>query len=538
MTKYIFITGGVVSSLGKGIAAASLGLILKSRGLKVVNQKFDPYLNIDPGTMNPYQHGEVFVTDDGAETDLDLGHYERFTDVNLSQSSNTTAGRVYLSILNKEREGGFNGGTVQVIPNVTDEIRRRMMLAAEETGADVIITEIGGTVGDIESLPFIEAIRQIKYEVGVENCAYIHLTLLPYMKKAQELKSKPTQHSVQDLQGLGIQPDIIMLRSEIPVDAGTREKLALFCNVSTDCIIQNLNAKSIYEVPLMMEQEGLGTVVCRVLGLEDKPSQLQDWAAMVDRFYHPAKTIRIALVGKYIELHDAYLSVVESLIHGGIAANVAVDIDWVDAEECINPEATAQRLKDAQGIIVPGGFGVRGIEGMIQAAQYARTAKVPYFGICLGMQIQVIEFARNVLRMENANSSEMDKDTAYPVIDLMSDQNGAILGGTLRLGKYECTLAKGSLAETAYGSTSIWERHRHRYEFNNKYREAFEKSTLRLTGINPERNLVEIVEQEGHPWMVGAQFHPEFKSRPNRAHPLFREFIAASVANSNITSNS
>lgn len=538
MTKYIFITGGVVSSLGKGIAAASLGLILKSRGLKVVNQKFDPYLNIDPGTMNPYQHGEVFVTDDGAETDLDLGHYERFTDVNLSQSSNTTAGRVYLSILTKEREGGFNGGTVQVIPNVTDEIRRRMMLAAEETGADVIITEIGGTVGDIESLPFIEAIRQIKYEVGVENCAYIHLTLLPYMKKAQELKSKPTQHSVQDLQGLGIQPDIIMLRSEIPVDAGTREKLALFCNVSTDCIIQNLNAKSIYEVPLMMEQEGLGTVVCRVLGLEDKPSQLQDWAAMVDRFYHPAKTIRIALVGKYIELHDAYLSVVESLIHGGIAANVAVDIDWVDAEECTNPETTAQRLKDAQGIIVPGGFGVRGIEGMIQAAQYARTHKVPYFGICLGMQIQVIEFARNVLGMAGANSSEMDKDTAYPVIDLMSDQNGAILGGTLRLGKYECTLAEGSLAEAAYGGTSIWERHRHRYEFNNTYREAFEKSSLRLTGINPERNLVEIVEQEGHPWMVGAQFHPEFKSRPNRAHPLFREFIAASVANSNTTSHS
>ena len=535
MTKYIFITGGVVSSLGKGIAAASLGLILKSRGLSVVNQKFDPYLNIDPGTMNPYQHGEVFVTDDGAETDLDLGHYERFTDVNLSQSSNTTAGRVYLSILNKEREGGFNGGTVQVIPNVTDEIRRRMMLAAEETGADVIITEIGGTVGDIESLPFIEAIRQIKYEVGVENCAYIHLTLLPYMKKAQELKSKPTQHSVQDLQGLGIQPDIIMLRSEIPVDAGTKEKLALFCNVSTDCIIQNLNAKSIYEVPLMMEQEGLGTVVCRVLGIEDKPSQLQDWTAMVDRFYHPTKTIRIALVGKYIELHDAYLSVVESLIHGGIAANVAVDIDWVDAEECTNPETTAQRLKDAQGIIVPGGFGVRGIEGMIQAAQYARTNKVPYFGICLGMQIQVIEFARNVLGMAGANSSEMDKDTAYPVIDLMSDQNGAILGGTLRLGKYQCALTEGSLAEAAYGSTTIWERHRHRYEFNNKYRSDFEKSTLRLTGINPERDLVEIVEQEGHPWMVGAQFHPEFKSRPNRAHPLFREFIAAAVAHSNKT---
>ena len=532
MTKYIFITGGVVSSLGKGIAAASLGLILKSRGLKVINQKFDPYLNIDPGTMNPYQHGEVFVTDDGAETDLDLGHYERLTDESLSQSSNTTAGRVYLSILNKEREGGFNGGTVQVIPNVTDEIRRRMLLSAQETGADVIITEIGGTVGDIESLPFIEAIRQIKYEVGVENCAYIHLTLLPYMKKAQELKSKPTQHSVQDLQGLGIQPDIIMLRSEIPVDAGTKEKLALFCNVSTDCIIQNLNAKSIYEVPLMMEQEGLGKVVCRALGLEDKPSQLSDWAAMVDRFYHPAGKVRIALVGKYVELHDAYLSVVESLIHGGIAANVEVDIDWVDAEECTDEAATAQRLKDAHGIIVPGGFGVRGIEGMIQAAQYARTHKVPYFGICLGMQIQVIEFARNVLGLTGANSSEMDKDTAHPVIDLMSDQNGVILGGTLRLGKYECQLTEGSRAAAAYGSQTIWERHRHRYEFNNTYRTLFEESSLRLTGINPERNLVEIVELDGHPWMLGAQFHPEFKSRPNRAHPLFREFIAASVKNS------
>ncbi len=532
MTKYIFITGGVVSSLGKGIAAASLGLILKSRGLKVINQKFDPYLNIDPGTMNPYQHGEVFVTDDGAETDLDLGHYERFTDESLSQSSNTTAGRIYLSILNKEREGGFNGGTVQVIPNVTDEIRRRMLLPAQETGADVIITEIGGTVGDIESLPFIEAIRQIKYEVGVENCAYIHLTLLPYMKKAQELKSKPTQHSVQDLQGLGIQPDIIMLRSEIPVDAGTKEKLALFCNVSTDCIIQNLNAKSIYEVPLMMEQEGLGKVVCRVLGLEDRPSQLADWTAMVERFYNPAGTVRIALVGKYVELHDAYLSVVESLIHGGIAANVSVELDWVDAEECTDQTAAARRLKDAHGIIVPGGFGVRGIEGMIQAAQFARTSKVPYFGICLGMQIQVIEFARNVLGLTGANSSEMDKETAHPVIDLMSDQNNAILGGTLRLGKYQCDLASGSLAQAAYETGAIWERHRHRYEFNNKYRAQFEESSLRLTGINPERNLVEIVELDGHPWMLGAQFHPEFKSRPNHAHPLFREFIAASVKNS------
>lgn len=531
MTKYIFITGGVVSSLGKGIAAASLGLILKSRGLKVINQKFDPYLNIDPGTMNPYQHGEVFVTDDGAETDLDLGHYERFTDENLSQSSNTTAGRVYLSILNKEREGGFHGGTVQVIPNVTDEIRRRMLLSAQETGADVVITEIGGTIGDIESLPFVEAIRQIKYEVGVENCAYIHLTLMPYMKKAQELKSKPTQHSVKELQGLGIQPDIIMLRSEVPIDSGTREKLALFCNVNADCIIQNLNAKSIYEVPLMMEQEGLGKVVCRVLGIEDRQTDLTEWTNMVNRFYNPKKSVTIALVGKYVELHDAYLSVVESLIHGGIANEAEVTIKWFDSEEFTDEATTVAALSQADGIIVPGGFGDRGIEGMILAAQYARTHNVPYFGICLGMQIQVIEHARHVLHMEDANSTEMNPNTTHPVIDLMPDQNGVVLGGTLRLGKFRCALTEGSIAQKAYESQEIWERHRHRYEFNNKYRKEFENSTLLLAGINPERNLVEIVEQKNHPWMVGVQFHPEFKSRPNRAHPLFREFIAASVAN-------
>ena len=531
MTKYIFITGGVVSSLGKGIAAASLGLILKSRGLKVINQKFDPYLNIDPGTMNPYQHGEVFVTDDGAETDLDLGHYERFTDENLSQSSNTTAGRVYLSILNKEREGGFHGGTVQVIPNVTDEIRRRMLLSAQETGADVVITEIGGTIGDIESLPFVEAIRQIKYEVGVENCAYIHLTLMPYMKKAQELKSKPTQHSVKELQGLGIQPDIIMLRSEVPIDSGTREKLALFCNVNADCIIQNLNAKSIYEVPLMMEQEGLGKVVCRVLGIEDRQTDLTEWTNMVNRFYNPQKSVTIALVGKYVELHDAYLSVVESLIHGGIANEAEVTIKWFDSEEFTDEATTVAALSQADGIIVPGGFGDRGIEGMILAAQYARTHNVPYFGICLGMQIQVIEHARHVLHMEDANSTEMNPNTTHPVIDLMPDQNGVVLGGTLRLGKFRCALTEGSIAQKAYKSQEIWERHRHRYEFNNKYRKEFENSTLLLAGVNPERNLVEIVEQKNHPWMVGVQFHPEFKSRPNRAHPFFREFIAASVAN-------
>lgn len=527
MTKYIFVTGGVVSGLGKGIAAASLGLILKSRGYKVVNQKFDPYLNIDPGTMNPYQHGEVFVTDDGAETDLDLGHYERFTDASLSQSSNTTAGRVYLAVLNKEREGGFHGGTVQVIPNITEEILRRMLLSTEETKADVIITEIGGTVGDIESLPFMEAIRQMKYKVGEDNCCYIHLTLVPYMKKADELKTKPTQHSVKELQELGIQPDIIMLRTEQPVDMGTREKLASFCNVDTSHVIQNLNARSIYEVPIQMEQEGLGKAVCETLGLKNTKSNLDDWQKMVDRFNNPKQAVTIALVGKYIELHDAYLSVVESLTHGGIHNEAAVTIDWVDAETLVDDRTTAERLKNADGIIVPGGFGDRGIEGMIRAAKYSRINKVPYFGVCLGMQIEVIEYARNVLGYTDANSTEMNKNTKYPVIDLMPDQNGKILGGTLRLGKYECKVTPGTLAEKAYGVKTIWERHRHRYEFNNKYREEFKKAGLIIAGINPERDLVEICEVPDHPWMLGVQFHPEFKSRPNKAGPLFRDFIKA-----------
>jgi CTP synthase len=529
MTKYIFITGGVVSGLGKGIAAASLGLILKSRGYKVINQKFDPYLNIDPGTMNPIQHGEVFVTDDGAETDLDLGHYERFTDATLSQSSNTTAGRVYLSVLNKEREGGFHGGTVQVIPNITEEILRRMLLSTDETGADVIITEIGGTVGDIESLPFMEAIRQMKYKVGEENCCYIHLTLVPFMKKADELKTKPTQHSVKELQELGIKPDVIMLRTEHDIGQTTRERLAAFCNVDPSCVIQNLNAKSIYEVPLQMEKEGLGQAVCKVLGLKESQSQLDDWKKMVDRFNNPKRKVTIALVGKYVALHDAYLSVVESLIHGGIHNEAEVEIDWVDSELLTDDKTTAARLKNADAIIVPGGFGDRGIEGMINTAKYARTKKVPYFGICLGMQILVIEYARNVLGLAGANSTEMNKDTPYPVIDLMPDQNGKILGGTLRLGKYECAVAAGSLVEKAYGSKTIWERHRHRYEFNNKFRDDLKNAGLVISGINPERDLVETCEVPGNPWMVGVQFHPEFKSRPNKAGPLFRDFIAAAV---------
>ncbi|MBQ7159386.1 MAG: CTP synthase [Treponema sp.] len=531
MTKYIFITGGVVSGLGKGIAAASIGLILKSRGLKVVNQKFDPYLNIDPGTMNPFQHGEVFVTDDGAETDLDLGHYERFTDATLSQSSNTTSGRVYMTVLQREREGGYNGGTVQVIPNITEEILRRMLLSTTETNADVIITEIGGTVGDIESLPFIEAIRQIKYQVGEENCCYIHLTLLPYMKKAGEIKTKPTQHSVKELQELGIQPNILMLRSDITIDSATREKLALFCNVDTDCVIQNTTARSIYEVPLQLESEHIGDAVCKVLGLKTGPSELTEWTKMVDVFRNPKQRVKIALVGKYVDLHDAYLSVVESLVHGGIANEAGIDLDWVESEDLKDDATTEARLKDADGIIVPGGFGLRGIEGMVNTAKYARTHKVPYFGICLGMQIVVIEYARNVLGYKDAHSTEMDKNTPHPVIDLMPDQNGKILGGTLRLGKFECTVTPGTLTEKAYGTTTIWERHRHRYEFNNVYREELKKAGLIIAGVNPERDLVEIVEVPNHPWMLGGQFHPEFKSRPNKAGPLFRDFIAASIRN-------
>ena len=531
MAKYIFITGGVVSSLGKGIAAAALGLILKSKGFRIVNRKFDPYLNIDPGTMNPYQHGEVFVTDDGAETDLDLGHYERFTDESLSQNSNTTAGRVYLSVLEKERKGGFHGGTVQVIPNITDEIRRRMMRRDSEAGApDVIITEIGGTVGDIESLPFIEAIRQIKYEAGVENCCYIHLTLLPFMKKSREIKSKPTQHSVKELQGLGIQPDIIMLRSEVPVDDTTREKLALFCNVPSSAVIPNLNAKSIYEVPLMMEEAGLGREVCKALSLEERPSHLDEWKKMVERLYHPAKKITIALVGKYIELHDAYLSVVESLLHAGIFHKCSVEIDWLDAGTLESYSDAKARLKNADGIIVPGGFGDRGIEGMIFAAQAAREKNIPYFGICLGMQIMVIEFARNVLRLKDAHSTEMNPHTPHPVIALLPGKNTVDIGGTLRLGKYECALQRGTLAHAAYSEDKIWERHRHRYEFNNDYLEAFKQAGMVLSGINPQQNLVEICEVSGHTWMLGGQFHPEFKSRPNKAQPLFRDFVGASIA--------
>jgi len=529
-SKFIFITGGVVSSLGKGITAASIGLLLKSRGIKVVNQKFDPYLNIDPGTMNPYQHGEVFVTEDGGETDLDLGHYERFTDVPLHRFNNTTAGKVYLAILDRERSGGYAGNTVQVIPHVTDEIQGRILQTATETGADVIITEIGGTVGDIESLPFIEAIRQIKYKVGKENCIFVHLGLLPYLKECGELKTKPMQHSVKELLGFGIQPDIIMCRSEKPLTKSIREKLGLFCNVTQDAIIENLSAKSIYEVPLMLEHEGLGKSLCKLLNLTDAKPNLDEWQAMVHRYYHPEKEVTIALVGKYVELHDAYLSVAEALTAGGIFHNARVKIDWIDAEKITGSEKAAELLAKANGIIVPGGFGDRGTAGMILTAQYAREHNIPYFGICLGMQISVIEFARNVLGMTDANSSEFNTATDYPVIDLMPDQQGVKLGGTLRLGVCRCVITEGSLAEKAYKLHDIQERHRHRYEFNNLYRSQFEASQMSLTGRNPERNLIEIVELKDHPWFVGVQFHPEFGSRPNRPHPLFRDFIGASIS--------
>lgn len=528
-TKFIFITGGVVSSLGKGIAAASIGLLLKSRGVRVMNQKFDPYLNIDPGTMNPYQHGEVFVTEDGGETDLDLGHYERFTDVALRRFNNTTAGKVYQAILDRERAGGYSGNTVQVVPHVTDEIKNRILEAARETDVDVIITEVGGTVGDIESLPFVEAIRQIKYTVGRDSCAFIHLGLLPYLKECGELKTKPMQHSVKELLGFGIQPDIIMCRSEKPLTKSIREKLGLFCNVTQDAIVENLSAKSIYEVPLMLEGEGLGDTICKLLNIGCGKPDLADWKAMVHRYYHPERDVTIALVGKYVELHDAYLSVAEALTAGGIFHNARVKIEWIDSERIVDDAAAASLLGCATGIVVPGGFGDRGTAGMIRAAKYARENDVPYFGICLGMQIAVIEFARNVLSLANADSTEFNQATDHPVIDLMPDQQGVKLGGTLRLGVCRCLITEGSLAEKAYRVHDIQERHRHRYEFNNVYLENFSRSEMLLSGRNPERNLVEIVENLSKRWFVGVQFHPEFASRPNRPHPLFRDFVGASI---------
>ena len=524
-TKYIFVTGGVVSSIGKGITAASLGRLLKDRGLKVSIQKFDPYLNIDPGTMSPYQHGEVFVTDDGAETDLDLGHYERFIDENLTKNSNITTGKVYWSVISKERKGEYLGGTVQVIPHITNEIKSKVYEAAEESDADVIITEIGGTVGDIESQPFLEAIRQVKFEAGKENVCYIHVTLVPYLHKAGELKTKPTQHSVKELRSIGIQPDIIVCRTEKPLSDDLKSKIGLFCNIDGNSVVQNLDAENLYEVPLLLQREGLDSLVCDKLNLEARNINNEYWIKMVEEFKKLKDEVNIALVGKYVELHDAYISVVEALNHGGLANNVKVNINWINAED-INYKNVKDILGKSDGILVPGGFGDRGIEGKIEAIRWARENKVPFLGICLGMQCAVIEFARNVLGYEGANSSEIASSTKYPVIDLLPDQkNIEEVGGTMRLGAYPCALVNDSNAIKVYGKDMIKERHRHRYEFTNDYREKIVQGGLNITGTSPDGRLVEIIEIKDHPWFVGCQFHPELKSRPNNPHPLFVGFI-------------
>ena len=527
--KYIFVTGGVVSSLGKGITAASLGRLLKNRGLKVSMQKIDPYLNIDPGTMSPYQHGEVFVTDDGAETDLDLGHYERFTDTNLSKNCSITTGKVYWSVINKERKGEYQGGTVQVIPHITNEIKSRIYRVGKEGSPDVVITEIGGTVGDIESLPFLEAIRQIKYEVGRENVLFLHVTLVPYLRKAGELKTKPTQHSVKELRSIGIQPDIIVCRTEKPLSQDLKDKIGLFCNIDGESVFQNTDADSLYQVPLLLNKEGLDSVVVKKLCIKCDEPDLDEWTELVNKVLNPTQKINIALVGKYVELHDAYLSVAEALCHAGIANDAEVNIKWINSTE-LNEKNIIEELKDIDGILVPGGFGCRGIEGKIAAAKYARENKIPYFGICLGMQIAVIEYARNVLKLERAHSRELDEDTPYAVIDLMPEQADIDdMGGTARLGLYPCKLAEDTKAHIAYKDELIFERHRHRYEFNNEYREKMIQGGLVLSGLSPDERLVEIIELKDHPWYLGCQYHPEFKSRPNRPHPLFRDFIKAAL---------
>jgi CTP synthase len=533
-TKYIFVTGGVVSSLGKGITAASLGRLLKNRGLNVSIQKFDPYINIDPGTMSPYQHGEVFVTDDGAETDLDLGHYERFIDESLSKNSNVTTGKIYWSVISKERKGDYLGGTVQVIPHITNEIKSRVYRVGKERDVDVVITEIGGTIGDIESLPFLEAIRQIKYDVGRENVCFIHVTLVPYLGKSGELKTKPTQHSVKELRGIGIQPDVIVCRSEKPIPDDLKEKIGLFCNVDGNAVIQNLDAENLYEVPLMLHKEGLDTLVCEKLNLKCKGIDNSEWIEMVNKVKNLSRNVTIGLVGKYVELHDAYISVVEALSHGGYANDANVSVKWINAVE-LTGDNVGEYLKDVDGVLVPGGFGDRGVEGKIEAIKWARQNKVPFLGICLGMQCAVIEFARNVLGYKDANTSEIDPDTAHPVIDLMPDQKDIDeKGGTMRLGVYPCKLTKDTNSSAAYGEEIIYERHRHRYEFSNEYRKALIDAGLSLAGTSPDSRLVEIVEIKDHPWFVAVQFHPELKSRPNRPHPLFKDFIKASLDNVNV----
>ena len=527
--KYIFITGGVVSGLGKGITAASLGRLLKQRGLKVTLQKFDPYLNVDPGTMSPYQHGEVFVTDDGAETDLDLGHYELFTDENLTVNSSVTSGKVYWSVLNRERSGEFLGGTIQVIPHITNEIKERVFRVGKIDNPDVVITEIGGTVGDIESQPFLEAIRQVGQEVGRQNVMYIHVSLIVSIPGSHELKSKPTQHSVKELLSIGIQPDVIVCRADADIPDDIREKISLFCNIPPENVIPNLTAPILYEVPLMLEQEGLANVVCKGLGLTDREPDLAEWSAMVERAKAPGRsTVTIGLVGKYVALHDAYLSVVEALTHGGIENDAQVEIRWVDSE-LLDDQNADEILAGCDGILVPGGFGDRGIEGMISAVRWAREKKVPFFGICLGMQMAVVEFARHVLGLADANSGEFSQTTPNKVIDLMPEQRDVTdKGGTMRLGAYPCSVtSENTNTFRAYGQPVIYERHRHRYEFNNEYRDAVTANGMVLAGTSPNNRLVEIVEIPDHPWFVGVQFHPEFKSRPNKAHPLFREFIRA-----------
>ena len=530
MAKYIFVTGGVVSGLGKGITAASLGRLLKARGLKVAAQKLDPYINVDPGTMSPYQHGEVYVTEDGAETDLDLGHYERFIDEDLNKYSNLTTGKVYSNVISKERRGEYLGSTVQTIPHITDEIKRFIYNVGSKARADVVITEIGGTIGDIESQPFIEAIRQVGHEVGKDNALYIHVTLVPYLRASGEHKSKPTQHSVKELQGMGISPDIIVLRCDEPItDPGIFRKIANFCNVKPDCVIENLTLPVLYEAPLYLEKAKLSSVVCRELHLDTPEPDLREWQAMVDSIKSRSRSVTIGLVGKYVLLHDAYLSVAEALRHAGYALDSKIEIKWLDSES-ITEETRDEILSGLDGIIVPGGFGDRGIEGMILSAQYAREKDLPYFGICLGMQIAVIEFARHVLGIADANSGEFAPDGEHKVIDFMPGQSDSIdKGGTLRLGSYPCLVAPGTTMERCYGQSLIHERHRHRYEFNNEYRSRFTDAGLCLSGLSPDGSLVETVELSGRPFYVGVQYHPEFKSRPNRPHPLFMGFVSAAL---------
>ena len=527
--KYVFVTGGVVSGLGKGITAASLGRLLKARGYKVTMQKFDPYINIDPGTMNPIQHGEVFVTDDGAETDLDLGHYERFIDESLTKNSNVTTGKIYWSVLHKERRGDFGGGTVQVIPHITNEIKSRFHRNYSTKETEIAIIEVGGTVGDIESQPFLESIRQFQHDVGHENAILIHVTLIPYLRSSGEMKTKPTQASVKELQGMGIQPDIIVCRSELPITKHLKDKIALFCNVPSEHVLQNLDVEVLYEAPLAMEKEHLAEVACECLNLECPKPDLNEWTDMVNRAKNLKKTVDIALVGKYISLHDAYISVVEALKHAGIANDAEVHIKWVDSET-VTEENVHEILSDVTGILVPGGFGDRGIDGKIVAIKYAREHKIPFLGLCLGMQLSIVEYARNVLGYEDAHSVELDPQTTHPVIHLMPDQDGIEdIGGTLRLGSYPCVLDKASKAYKVYGQETIHERHRHRYEVNNDYRNVLAEHGMKLSGISPDGRIVEMIELEEHPWFVATQAHPELKSRPNRPHPLFKGFVQAAV---------